>query len=61
VLGAGIGRSLIAFDRDGVGKEPETTTTTRPEQVLWNSATGTVTCHTGDTFFNNEILTFWLQ
>ena len=61
ILGAGIGRNLIAFDRDGVGKEPKTTATTKPEQVLWDSTTGTVTCHTGDTFFNNEILTFWLQ
>lgn len=61
VLGAGSGRSLIAFDRDGVGKQPVTTATTRPEQVLWDATTGTVSVSPGDTFFNNEILTFWLQ
>jgi len=61
VLGAGIGRDLIAFDRDGVGKEPVTDATTKPEQVLWDSATGTVTCNPGDTFYNTEVLTFWLQ
>lgn len=61
ILSAGIGRELIAFDRDGVGKEPKTDATTKAEQVLWDEVTGTVTCHTGDTFYNTEVLTFWLR
>jgi hypothetical protein len=57
----GIGKDLIAFDRDGVGKEPVTDVASDVSKVLWDSATGTVSLSAGDIFFGNELLTFWLQ
>lgn len=60
-IAQGVGKDLIAFDRDGVGREPVTDVADEPSKVLWDSATGTVSLSTGDIFFGNELLTFWLQ
>lgn len=60
-ISQGVGKDLIAFDRDGVGKEPVTDVADEVGKVLWDSATGTVSLSAGDIFFNNELLTFWLQ
>ena len=60
-ISQGVGKDLIAFDRDGVGKEPVTDVADEPSKVLWDSPTGTLTLFTGDIFYNNELLTFWLQ
>lgn len=60
-ISQGIGKDLIAFDRDGVGKEPVTDVADETNKVLWDSATGTVSLYSGDIFYNNELLTFWLQ
>ena len=60
-LTEGIGKDLIAFDRDGIGKEPVTDTPTEISEVQWDSITGTVTLFTGDIFYENELLTFWVE
>lgn len=60
-ISQGIGKDLIAFDRDGVGKEPVTDVADEVSKVLWDSATGTVSLSAGDIFYGNELLTFWLQ
>lgn len=60
-IAQGVGKDLIAFDRDGIGKEPVIDVADEISKVLWDSATGTVSLFTGDIFYQNELLTFWLQ
>ncbi len=60
-LTQGVGKDLIAFDRDGIGREPRDGDATENLQVNWDSETGTVTLLPGDIFYSNELLTFWVQ